>query len=121
MILLRIWSAAGVNGPVIFLEKGTKAHPKIRGNSLVTRYQLPEVSYVILNKAAYMYYETWVKVVKVVAPGIRKMKVRNVAFVLTIYSLSIHFSISIHPNSLQMIFIFQSDGNYSHMMVSCLT
>ena len=35
----------------------------------------------IPNKAAYMDDETWAKVVKVVAPGIRKMAVRNVAFV----------------------------------------
>ena len=35
----------------------------------------------IPNKAEYMDDETWAKVVKVVAPGIRKMAVSNVAFV----------------------------------------
>ena len=48
------------------------------------KYVFPEGSCVITNKAAYMDDETWVKVVKVVAPGIRKMAVRNVAFVFSI-------------------------------------
>ena len=55
---------------------------RLRGKNLVTKYGLPEVSCVIPNKAAYMDDKTWAKVVKVVAPGIRKMAVRNVAFVL---------------------------------------
>ena len=78
IIVLWVGSAAGVNGPVIFLAKGTKVHPRLRGNNLVTKYGLPEGSCVIPNKAAYMDDETWAKVVKVVAPGIRKMAVSNV-------------------------------------------
>ena len=50
----------------------------------MTKYGLPEGSCVIPNKASYMDDETWAKVVKVVAPGIRKMTVRNVAFVCSI-------------------------------------
>ena len=69
---------------VVFLEKGEKVHPRMRGNNLVTKYGFPEVSCVIPNKAAYMDDETWEKVVKVVSPGIRKMEVRNVAFVCSI-------------------------------------
>ena len=38
----------------------------------------------ITNKEANIIDETWVKVVKVVSPGIRKMAVRNVAFVCSI-------------------------------------
>ena len=79
--VLRVGSAAGVNGLVIFLAKCTKVHPRLRGNNLVTKYGLLEVSCVIPNKAAYMDDETWVKVVKLVAPGIIKMAVSNVAFV----------------------------------------
>ena len=79
--VFRVGSAAGVNGPVIFLEKGTNVHPRLRGNNLVTKYGLTEGSCVIPNKAAYMDDETWAKVVKVVAPGIRNMAVSNVAFV----------------------------------------
>ena len=71
-----------MNSTFIFLEKGKKVHPRLRGNNLVTKYGLPEGSCVIPNKAAYMYDETWAKVVKVVAPGIRKMAVKNVAFFL---------------------------------------
>ena len=70
-----------MNGPVIFLAKGTKVHPRLKGNNLVTKYGFLEGSCVIPNKAAYIDDETWAKVVKVVAPGIRKMAVRNVAFV----------------------------------------
>ena len=73
--------AAGVNGPVVFLAKGTKVHPRLRGNNLETKYGYPEGSCVIPNKSAYMDDKTWAKVVKVVAPGIRKMAVSNVAFV----------------------------------------
>ena len=61
---------------------GFKSHVKVtegleifaeeRINNLVTKYGFPKGSYVIPNKAAYMDDETWAKVVKVVAPGIRK-------------------------------------------------
>ena len=78
-----------MNGPLIYLVKGTMVRPSLRGNNLLTKYGLSEGSCVIPNKAAYMDDETWAKVVKVVAPGIRKMAVRNVAFVCSIYSLLI--------------------------------
>ena len=39
--VLRFGSAAGMNGPVIFLAKGTKLHPRLRGTKLVTRYGFP--------------------------------------------------------------------------------
>ena len=86
---LQFGSASGVNGPVIFLAKRKKVHPRLKGTNLVTRYVLPEVSCVIPNKAAYMDDETWAKLVKMVAPGIRKMKVSNVACVFLFYSLYI--------------------------------
>ena len=73
-----------MNGPVIFLAKGTNVHHRLKGTNLVTRYGLPEGSCGIPNKAAYMDDETWAKVVKVVVPGIRKMKVSNVACVFPI-------------------------------------
>ena len=71
-----------MNDPVIFLAKVTKVNPRLRGNKLVTKYVLPEGSCVIPNKSAYMDDKTWAKLVKVVAPGIRKMAVSNVAFFL---------------------------------------
>ena len=97
--VLRVGSAAGVNGPVIFLAKGTKVHPRLRGNNLVTKYGLPEGSCVIPNKSAYMDDYTWEKVVKVVAPGIRKMKVKYVAYVLSSL-FSIHLTTHIWPSKL---------------------
>ena len=66
---------------MIFLAKGKHVHQRLRGNHLVTKYGLPEVSRAISNKSAYMDDETWAKLVKVVAPDIRKTVVRNVAFV----------------------------------------
>ena len=69
-----------MNGPVIFMEKGTKVHPRLRGKNLATKYVLPEGFCVIPNRASYMDEKTWVEVVKLVAPGIRKMVVSNVAF-----------------------------------------
>ena len=73
-----------MNGPVIFLAKGTKVHPRMRCNNLVTKYGLSEGSCVIPKKVAYMDYETLANMVKVVALGIRKMAVSNVVFVLSI-------------------------------------
>ena len=55
-------------------------HHRLRVKKWVTKYGFPEGSCVITNKAAYMDNKTWEKVVKVVAPGIRKMAVSNVAF-----------------------------------------
>ena len=73
-----------MNGPVIFLAKGEKVHPRIIGNNLVTICGFTEGSCLITNKAAYMDDENWTKVVRVVTPGIRKMKVSNIALVLPI-------------------------------------
>ena len=73
---------------MIFLEKVTKVNPSIRGTNLVTIYGFPEGSYVIPNKAAYMDDETLV-VVKVVAPGTRKMKVSKLLVFFLSYSLYI--------------------------------
>ena len=95
--LLLVGSAAGVNGPVIFMAKGTKVQPRLRGTNLVTRYELPVVSCVIPNKAAYMDDGTWAKVVKVGAPGIRKMKVSNVACVFPIL-FSIYLTLHLCPS-----------------------
>ena len=40
--VLLVGSAAGVNDPVLFMAKGTKVHPRLRGTNLVTIYVLPE-------------------------------------------------------------------------------
>ena len=95
IIVLRVGSAVGVNVPVIFLSKGTNVHQRLRGNNLVTKYILPEVSCVIPNKSGYMDAETWAKVVKVVAPDIRKMAVINVCFCLLYFILYLSNSTSI--------------------------
>ena len=89
-----------MNGPVIFLTKGEKLHPSLKCNNLVTRYALLEGSCVIPKKVSYMDDETWSKVVKVVFPGIIKMKVINVACVFTIL-LSIYLTIHLF---LQILF-----------------
>ena len=74
--------------------------PRIRGTNLVTRYGLLEVSCVISNKSANMDDANSAKVMKVVALGIRKMKVINVACVFTIL-LSIYLTIHLF---LQILF-----------------
>ena len=50
--VLRVGSAARFNGPVIFLERGTKVKQKMRGKNLVTKYISPEGYCVIPNKAS---------------------------------------------------------------------
>ena len=96
---LRFVSASGVNGPVIFLDKGTKVHPRLIGTNLITRNGFPEVSCVIPNKSAYMDDETWANMVKVVVLGIRIMKVSGVACVFTIL-FSIYLTIHLCTSKL---------------------
>ena len=83
-----------MNGPVIFLEKGKKVKPSISGTNLVTRYGFPEGYCVITNKVSYLDYDTWVKLVKVVASDIRKIQVINVACV---FSILFFVYITLHP------------------------
>ena len=66
------------------MAKGTKVQPRIRGTNLMTIYGLSEVSCVIPNISSYLDDDTWAKVVKGIAPGIRNMKVVNVAYIFTI-------------------------------------
>ena len=86
-----------MNGPVISLSRDTKVYPIIRGTNFVTRYGLSEGSCVITNKAAYIYYDTWEKVVKVLAPGIRKINVSNVACVCPIL-FSVYLTLHLCPS-----------------------
>ena len=92
-----------MNGLVIFLSKGDLVNPSYRDTNLVTKYGFTEGSYVIPNKSAYMDDENRKNVVKVLAPVIRKIKVRNIACVCLFYSLYIQLPISIPPNYLKMI------------------
>ena len=52
--VLWVRSTAGVNFQVMFIERGTLVHPRLRGTNLVTMYLLSEVSCVIPNKSAYV-------------------------------------------------------------------
>ena len=88
-----------MNGPVIFLPKGTSVNPRLRGNNLVTIYGFTEGFCVIPKKSSYMDDETWDKVVKVLSPGIRTIKVRNVAYVIPIL-LYIYINIHLCPSKL---------------------
>ena len=70
--------------------------------------------------------ETWSKVVKVVASGIRKMAVEQCCFLFDLfYSLLIYLYASVPPNSLKMICDFAKwwafltyDGLKSHVNVT---
>ena len=76
---VRCGNAAGDNGPVIFIMKGTRDNfmrqQTYSDYNLVHKYGLPPGSSVILNAKAYMDDETWLEVVKKMAPGIRQMPV----------------------------------------------
>jgi len=72
---LRVGSAAGVNGPVVFLTKGKEIHRRFSGDRLHTVYGLPKGSCVIPTPNGYMDDEAWLKVVKIVAPALRQMEV----------------------------------------------
>ena len=75
----------------------------------------------IQNKASYMDDETWAKVVKVVYPGIRKAKVRNVACVFLFIIYKSNFpSLSLQILCISSV-ISQSGGHSSHIMASSIT
>ena len=48
--VLWIRIAVGVNGPVLFLEKWKKVHPRMIGNNLVNIYEFPE-GYRVIKKS----------------------------------------------------------------------
>ena len=98
-MILGVGSEESVRVPVIFLAKGTLVHPRFRGTNLLIRYVLPEVSCVIPKIAACMDDETWEKLVKVVSPGIRKMKVSNDACVFPIL-FSTYLTLHLCPSKL---------------------
>ena len=52
IMFLRIGSSVGMNGPVIFMEKGASVHPRLRGTNLVTKYIFLEGFCVIPKKSA---------------------------------------------------------------------
>ena len=73
--VVRVGSAAGTPGPVVFIAQGVKVNPMLSQQNLVERYGLPEGSIVICNKNSYMDDVTWKKVVKFLCFGIRRMPV----------------------------------------------
>ena len=48
--VLQVGSAAGFNGPVIFLTKGEKVHPRLKGKKSVTKYELPKGFFLFQTK-----------------------------------------------------------------------
>ncbi len=64
-----------MNGPVIFIPQGKEVNRCFAGDKLHIIYGLPEGSCVIPNASGYMDDETWLKVVEVLAPAMRKMEV----------------------------------------------
>ena len=97
MTVLRVCSAVGVNVTMIFVAKGTKVRPSIKDNNLMFIYGFSEKSCVIPNKSSYIYDKTCEKVMKVTAPGLKKMKVSNVACFLPIL-FSIYLTLHLCPS-----------------------
>eukprot|EP00957_Ditylum_brightwellii_P193561 14740053-Ditylum_brightwellii.AAC.1 len=62
MTVLRCGSAAGVNGPVIFVAKGSEVNRHFSGDKLHTVYGLPKGSCVMPDANGYMDDETWLRV-----------------------------------------------------------
>ena len=69
-------SAAGTHGPVVFLLKeANKVNKLFTKKRMQETLGLPEGLCVLLNDSAYMGNVTWLKVVKVLAPALRKLPV----------------------------------------------
>ena len=69
------------------MAEGDLVYPWIIGNNLVIRCRYTEGYCVIPKKSAYMYDKTWLKVMKVIALVIRKMKVGNFYVLLILFSI----------------------------------
>ena len=70
-----------MNGPVVFLAKGTAVNRRFQGRKLEQNYGLPRGSCVIMTKTAYMDDEAWLECVEVLVKGIREMEVSFCALV----------------------------------------
>ena len=73
--IVRCGSAAGTNGPVVFIANGKSVNRTFSQYRLRKLYGLPEGSIVLCNENAYMDDKTWIETVRVMAPGIRAMPV----------------------------------------------
>ena len=61
--VLRVGSAAGTHGPLIFIAKGLNINITLGEQNLRQKYGLPEGSVVLYNESAYKDDVTWDKVV----------------------------------------------------------
>ena len=95
-------------------------HPRLRVTNLVTSYVSPEESCVVPNKSAYLYDDTWSKVVKVLDPGILKMKAINVSIFYFILYLSKYPSL-FFQTIFRWFSTYQSGVHSLHVMASSLT
>eukprot|EP00957_Ditylum_brightwellii_P150610 11467645-Ditylum_brightwellii.AAC.1 len=75
MTVLRCGRAAGVNGPVVFVTNGSEVNRRFSSDKLHTVYGLPKGFCVMPNSNGYMDDETWLKVLKKIAPAIQEMDV----------------------------------------------
>ncbi len=73
--IVRIGSAAGTEGPRIFLAKGKslKTHPSLTPDKFTKNYKSPPGSHVVMTPSAYMTDEAWIEMSERVALGIRCM------------------------------------------------
>ena len=70
------WGTDSVTrGPVLVIMPGTLATWIFTKPQIHYAYGLPEGSFMLVNEISYMDDATWVKVVEVLAPGIRKLSV----------------------------------------------
>ncbi len=70
---VHIGSAAGTEGPCIFLakSKSLKTHPSLEPNFFTRCCDSPPESHVIMTPSAYMTDEAWIETAQKVATGIR--------------------------------------------------
>jgi hypothetical protein len=70
-----IGSAAGKEGPCIFLAKGksSKTHPSLKPNCFARCHNLPPGSHIIITPSAYTTDEAWIEIAEKVATGIQCM------------------------------------------------
>ena len=75
--VVRSVNTEGNNGPVIFIgsDQMDKFNRIFSFKRMTKYYVLPPGSCVLLNKNAYMDNDTWVEVVRRMAPGIRQMPI----------------------------------------------
>ena len=118
----RVGSAAGTEGPRIFLIAGKSLHnyPSMKVGKFAKNYKAPPGSHVVPTPSAYMTDEVWIEMAETVAIGIQAMPVikdhRDWWCLLSLDGYGSHLKIeALETFAKYNILVIKEEGNSSHL------